>query len=44
MKNVLTNKDLRATLSRRALERANAFSWKKFTEKTLNIINEISSG
>jgi len=35
---------LRATLSRRALERAKIFSWEKFVEKILNIANEISSG
>lgn len=44
IKNVLLNKDLRATLSRRALEKARTFSWEKFVEKTLNIINEISAG
>jgi len=44
IKNVMLNKDLRATLSRRALERAKTFSWEKFTEKILNIVNEISSG
>ncbi|MFA6383048.1 MAG: glycosyltransferase family 1 protein [Parcubacteria group bacterium] len=40
MKNVMLNKNLRATLSERGKERAKIFSWKKFTEKFLNIINE----
>jgi len=38
MKNVLLNKDLREALSKRAKEKAKDFSWKKFTEKILNII------
>jgi glycosyltransferase involved in cell wall biosynthesis len=38
MQNVLMNKDLRETLSRRGLERAERFSWGKFTEKILEII------
>ncbi len=44
MKNIMLNKDLRDTLSRRGLERARTFSWEKFTEKVLNIANEIFSG
>lgn len=44
MKNVLINKDLRETLSRRAKDRTEIFSWEKFAEKILNIANEISSG
>ncbi|MFA4817394.1 MAG: glycosyltransferase family 1 protein [Parcubacteria group bacterium] len=41
IKNVLINKDLRATLSRRAKDRAQIFSWEKFTEKVLNIIENL---
>lgn len=44
MKNIMLNKDLRETLSRRAKERSRIFSWKKFVEKILNIADEISSG
>jgi glycosyltransferase involved in cell wall biosynthesis len=44
MKNILLNKDLRATLSRRALERAGKFSWEEFVKKILNIANELSAG
>lgn len=44
MKNVMLNKDLRATLSRRGKDRAKIFSWEKFVEKILNIADEISSG
>lgn len=40
MKNILLNKNLHATLSKRGKERAKIFSWKKFTKKFLNIINE----
>lgn len=43
IKNVMLNKDLRATLSRRAKDRAQIFSWEKFVEKFLNIINGVSS-
>jgi len=41
MKNVMLNKNLRATLSRRGQERAKIFSWKKFTEKFLNTIENL---
>lgn len=41
MKNVMMNKDLRENLSRRALERAQRFSWEKFIEKWLNIIGNV---
>jgi glycosyltransferase involved in cell wall biosynthesis len=40
IKNVLLNKDLRETLSRRGKERAAYFSWEKFVEKFLNIAKE----
>ncbi|MDQ1284046.1 MAG: hypothetical protein QG620_394 [Patescibacteria group bacterium] len=36
MKNILLNKDLRETLTRRGKERAKHFSWEKFTEKIIN--------
>ena len=39
MKKVLLDKNLRELLSERALLRAKEFSWKKFTEKTLNSIS-----
>lgn len=39
MKNVLTNKHLRETLSERARRRAEQFSWEKFVGKVLNIIS-----
>ncbi len=38
MKNLLLNKNLRETLSKRGKERAKEFSWKRFTKKILNII------
>lgn len=38
MKNILTRKDLRETLSRKACQRAKQFSWNKFVKKILNII------
>jgi glycosyltransferase involved in cell wall biosynthesis len=41
MKNVMLNKDLRETLSRRAREKAKQFSWNKFTDKILNIIENL---
>ena len=41
MKNVLTNEDLRDTLTRRGRERAKNFSWEKFTEKILNVIENL---
>lgn len=41
MRNVLINADLRQTLSIRAKERAQQFSWQKFTRKVLHIIKEI---
>lgn len=43
LKNVLTNNHLQAALSLKGVERAKHFSWNKFTEKTLNIINSLSS-
>jgi glycosyltransferase involved in cell wall biosynthesis len=43
MKNVLLNKDLRETLKIRAKMQAQKFSWKKFTEKFLNVVNTPSS-
>ncbi|HCP08842.1 MAG TPA: glycosyltransferase family 1 protein [Candidatus Moranbacteria bacterium] len=39
MRNILINKDLHETLSRRGKERAEQFSWKKFTQKFLNILD-----
>ncbi len=41
MKKVLTDKNLRETLSRRGLERAKFFSWEKFVKKFLNILSEL---
>ncbi|MCX6765897.1 MAG: glycosyltransferase family 1 protein [Candidatus Moranbacteria bacterium] len=41
MKNVLLNRHLRDTLSERGKERAKHFSWEKFGEKVLNIIEEL---
>lgn len=40
IRNVLLNKDLRETLSRRGKERATYFSWEKFVGKFLNIAKE----
>jgi len=40
IKNALINKKLRTTLSVRGKERARNFSWDKFAEKMLNIVNE----
>lgn len=40
MKNLLINKHLRNKLQERGKERSLNFSWKKFTDKFLNIINE----
>jgi glycosyltransferase involved in cell wall biosynthesis len=39
MRNVLLNEDLRETLHRRGMDRAQNFSWQKFTEKVWNIMN-----
>lgn len=41
MRNVLLNKDLRETLSRRGKERAKEFSWDKFTKKIMNIAENL---
>jgi glycosyltransferase involved in cell wall biosynthesis len=41
MQNVLINRNLRETLSRRGKERAERFSWEGFTEKFLEIIKSI---
>jgi len=41
MKNVLTNEDLRRTLSERGKERAKNFSWNKFVKKVLNIVENL---
>lgn len=41
MKKILLEKDLRKTLSERGKERAKKFSWKKFTEKMMNVIHEL---
>lgn len=41
LRNILINKDLCETLSRRGKERARYFSWEKFTEKVLNIVREL---
>ena len=41
MKNVIMNDHLQAALSLKGKERATHFSWNKFVEKFLNIINEI---
>lgn len=40
MKNLLINKHLRDKLKERGKDRAKYFSWNKFVEKALNIINE----
>ena len=40
MKNVLTKEKLRETLAQRCKERAKQFSWERFTEKIINLINE----
>jgi len=40
IKNALVNKKLRTTLAVRGKERARNFSWKKFVEKLMNIVNE----
>lgn len=40
MKNLLINKHLRDKLKERGKDRAKYFSWNKFVEKVLNIINE----
>jgi glycosyltransferase involved in cell wall biosynthesis len=42
MKNVLSNRELREDLSRRAKMQAKKFSWEKFTKKVLNIIESSS--
>ncbi|HAI73910.1 TPA: glycosyltransferase family 1 protein, partial [Candidatus Moranbacteria bacterium] len=41
MKKVLTNKNLRETLSRRGVEHAKFFSWDKFAGKVLNVMSEL---
>ena len=41
MKNVITNKDLREELSRRAKTQAEKLSWEKFVEKFLNIVKNV---
>jgi glycosyltransferase involved in cell wall biosynthesis len=41
MRNVMLNKELRDTLSRRAKEKAAHFSWNKFAQKILNIIENL---
>ena len=41
IKNVLMNKNLRNTLSRRGKERAKNFSWNKFVKKFLNVVGNI---
>ncbi len=41
MKNVLSNSHLKIALSLKGKERAAHFSWKKFTQKMINIIGEI---
>ncbi|PIP27969.1 MAG: hypothetical protein COX29_03655 [Candidatus Moranbacteria bacterium CG23_combo_of_CG06-09_8_20_14_all_35_22] len=41
LKNILTNYDLREQLKTRGQERAKQFSWEKFSEKILNIIEEM---
>lgn len=41
MKNVMLNRELRETLSRRAKEKAKQFLWDKFTEKVLNIAENL---
>lgn len=42
MKNVLSNKQLREDLSRRAKAQAKKFSWERFTKKVLNMIESSS--
>lgn len=41
MKKVLTDKNLRETLSRRGLERVKFFSWERFVRKFLNVALEL---
>jgi glycosyltransferase involved in cell wall biosynthesis len=41
MKNVLTNENIRHTLSERGKDRAKNFSWDKFTEKVLHIVENL---
>jgi glycosyltransferase involved in cell wall biosynthesis len=41
MKNVLTNENIRHTLSERSKDRAKNFSWDKFVEKVLNIVENL---
>ncbi len=41
MRNLLKNKDLRETLSRRSRERAQNFSMERFVEKIFNVINNL---
>ncbi|MEI8343442.1 MAG: glycosyltransferase family 1 protein [Candidatus Moraniibacteriota bacterium] len=41
MKNVLSNSHLKIALSLKGKERAAHFSWKKFTQKMINIIDEL---
>lgn len=40
LKNAMVNKKLRTTLSVRGKERARNFSWDRFVEKIINIVNE----
>jgi glycosyltransferase involved in cell wall biosynthesis len=41
MKNVMLNKELRETLSRRAKEKAKQFSWDRFTGKIMRIVTNL---
>jgi glycosyltransferase involved in cell wall biosynthesis len=43
MYEVLTNKDLRKELSKKGIERAKLFSWKKCAEETLKVYEEVYS-
>jgi glycosyltransferase involved in cell wall biosynthesis len=43
MKNVLTNKNLRETLSQRGRQRSGKFSWTKFVKKVMNILDHKNS-
>jgi len=41
MKNVLTNSELRATLIKRGKQRAEYFSWQKFTDKVMHVARNL---
>jgi glycosyltransferase involved in cell wall biosynthesis len=43
MYEVLTNKDLRKELSKKGIERAKLFSWKKCAEETLKVYESLQN-